>query len=62
MPTDIVFLQKLFIRFEKEEIPYCVLRNSSEIINGDAHDIDMVVESKSFSTVRETLTDFLSVS
>lgn len=55
LPTDIAFLQKLFIRFEKEEIPYCVLRNSSEILNGDAHDIDMVVESKSFSTVREIL-------
>lgn len=55
MTTDIAFLQELFIRFEKEEIPYCVLRNSSEIINGDAHDIDMVVESKSFATVREIL-------
>lgn len=55
LATDIAFLRELFKRFEKEGISYCVLRNSNEIINGDAHDIDMVVESKRFSTVREIL-------
>lgn len=45
MGTDIEFVEAFYNRLEKEKTDYCILRNVEEVINGDAHDIDMTVDS-----------------
>lgn len=57
MQSDIGFVKKLFLCFEREKVSYCVLRNSGEIISGDAHDIDMAIDFKCFSLVRKIIND-----
>ena len=39
----------------EEKIDYCILRNVEEVINGDAHDIDMVVDSSRLITSENIL-------
>ena len=41
---DIVFIETFYKELEENNIKYCVLRNCDEIINGNAHDIDMTVD------------------
>lgn len=45
MNIDIEFVEAFYSRLEEENIDYCILRNVEEVINGDAHDIDMTVDS-----------------
>lgn len=46
MSIDIEFVESFYKRLEEEKIDYCILRNVEEVINGDAHDIDMVVDGR----------------
>lgn len=46
MKAENNFIESVFSRFEKEKIQYCVLRNVEEVIQGDAHDIDMAIDSR----------------
>ena len=46
MGIDIEVVETFYNRLEKEKIDYCILRNVEEVINGDAHDIDMAVDSE----------------
>ena len=55
MNDEIVFLKKFFLLLEQSKIKYCVLRNTDELLRGDAHDIDMVIESRYFSKIPEIL-------
>ena len=57
LQSDIAFVKELFAHFEQEKVPYCILRNSSEIINGDAHDIDMTIDFSCFPIVRKIITN-----
>lgn len=43
LPEDIFFVKELFSCFEKENIAFCILRNSDELMHGDTHDIDMTI-------------------
>lgn len=45
MSIDIEFVESFYKRLEEGKIDYCILRNVEEVINGDAHDIDMVIDS-----------------
>lgn len=44
MKTELEFIKEIFDSFDDKEIPYCILRNADEILEGDAHDIDLVIE------------------
>ena len=57
MQSDIGFVKKLFLCFEQEKVSYCVLRNSGEIISGDAHDIDMAIDFECFPLVCKIIND-----
>lgn len=57
LQSDIGFVKKLFLCFEQEKVSYCVLRNSDEIISGDAHDIDMTIDFKCFPLVCKIIND-----
>ena len=41
MSDEIIFLKKFFSYLEQSKIKYCVLRNTEELLRGDAHDIDI---------------------
>lgn len=56
MNIDIEFIEAFYNRLEKEKIDYCILRNVEEIINGDAHDIDMTVDARRLFDVEKELT------
>lgn len=57
LQSDIGFVKKLFLCFEQEKVSYCVLRNSGEIISGDAHDIDMAIDFECFPLVCKIIND-----
>ncbi len=42
---SISFLESFFAKLESENIRYCILRNENEVREGDAHDVDMCIES-----------------
>ena len=41
---DVVFVESFYKELKKNDIKYCILRNSDEIIEGNAHDIDMTID------------------
>lgn len=45
MEENIVFVENYFTELNRENIKYCILRNAEEVKGGDAHDIDMTVDS-----------------
>ena len=49
MLEDIFFVKEIFSRFEKENISFCVLRNSDELMRGDTHDIDMAIDFERYA-------------
>lgn len=56
MTKDVEFIKNIFRLLDSNKIQYCILRNEQEIISGDAHDIDMVVENSNFSNFSKLLT------
>lgn len=46
MREDIIFIESFFGMLLEKQISYCILRNADEIARGDAHDIDMTIDSK----------------
>ena len=55
MEEKIEFIKEVFDRLSKNKIKYCILRKTTEIISGTAHDIDMVVDISKFENVIEIL-------
>lgn len=55
MSTDIEFVEAFYEQLIKEKIDYCILRNVEEVLNGDAHDIDMTVDSDRLVDAENTL-------
>lgn len=50
MQKDIEFIKAFFSKLNNNNIKYCILRKAKEILEGKAHDIDMVIE---FSKIDE---------
>lgn len=49
--ADVVFLKAFFRELQLNHITYCILRNTEEVQEGDAHDIDMTIDiSRSHET------------
>ena len=55
MKKDVIFIKQIFKQLDVRRIRYCILRNENEILSGDAHDIDMVVDFERYNEFREIL-------
>lgn len=44
-PPDLLFITDFFKGLQNEKIPYCILRNVDEVIQGNAHDVDMSIDA-----------------
>ena len=55
MKDDQKFVLQFFDSLRMKNIAYCVLRNVSEIISGDVHDIDMTVDFEKINEVLKIL-------
>ena len=55
MNIDIKFVEEFYTKLENEKIDYCILRNADEIKSGDAHDIDMSVNSEQLAYAEKLL-------
>lgn len=60
MNLDIIFLNQLYKKLDEKGIEYCVLRNASQIHNGDAHDIDMTIDFKQYHEVMTQIRNLAS--
>lgn len=52
MQKDIEFIKSFFNELNRNKIRYCILRKANLILNGEAHDIDMVID---FSRIEEIM-------
>ena len=53
--SDIFFLKEFFRELQRENITYCILRNATEIEEGDAHDIDITIDISRIQAAEEAL-------
>lgn len=54
-PRDVDFLHSFFFNLKKMGVRYCILRNADEVEAGDAHDVDMTVDSSRLEEVNALL-------
>lgn len=52
---DVQFVKDFFKKLNDNDIKYCVLRNTREILNGDVHDIDMTFDFRQKDYVMDLL-------
>lgn len=55
MKAKVEFIEKIFSTLNEQRIHYCILRNSEEVQNGDAHDIDLSVDERDLIAFEQSL-------
>lgn len=51
----ISFIESCFRAFERQGVPYCIMRNADEVEKGDAHDVDLAVAEDKLKEAEECL-------
>lgn len=55
MREEILLVEAFFKKLKKQNIKYCILRNTEEIESGNAHDIDMTVDDDYLKAAEDIL-------
>ena len=52
---DLLFIKDFFTELQRKNIPYCILRNVNEVMQGNAHDVDMTVAANRLDDAEKAL-------